>query len=412
MVVPLADLVTQWVDRARQFGFKPLRWDSSASAAERRTVLDAFRRTQRGRSGAYASMVVTTADSLTGGLKDVVSRHDGSLLIVGDEMHSLGTATRLAALPQQPTFTLGLSATPKRHLDDVGTDELLRYFGDPVLSISIKEAIEIYKALVPYRYHVDFVNLTDDEATEFKRLSKLIAGAIGGNRDPDSYIRARSNVVSHAEEKFAALSHLLADAPWRYEQAKHLLVYVGEGAAAGAQVGSIARAADLLGNVHGMRVSTYTAQTPSDERVRLQSGLATGELQALLAMRCLDEGVDIPEARIGIMMASTQNPRQFVQRRGRILRRAHGKTVADIHDMLVVPRSMLDLADSDRTLLGAELSRAYELADAADNRNTAIQVVREAAIAAGLVDPKYPWMAELDAGVWFEWTSKEGELND
>ncbi|MBB3084694.1 helicase-related protein [Geodermatophilus sabuli] len=407
VTVPLSDLVDQWLSRARRFGFRPIRWDGQSSPAERQTALDAFRRADAGRTGPYVAMVVATADSLTGALREVVREFRGGLMIIGDEMHSLGTPNRLDALPPLPTFTLGLSATPKRHHDDEGTERLLAYFGDPVLSINIKQAIYEYRALCPYRYHIDFVELSADEAAEYKRLSRLIAAALGVGRDADAHIRARSNVVSHAEAKVQALAAIMSSPP-DFRSAQHLLVYVGEGAARGAHESSLRRVADLLGNRFQMRVSSYTSETPSDERRRLQERLASGELQALIAMRCLDEGVDIPEARVGIMMASTQNPRQFVQRRGRILRRSPGKTIADVHDMLVLPPINHDMLDSDRTLLASELARAYELADAAENRNSAMQAVRERALAGGLIDEDFPWMSDLTDDAWEEWTRSEG----
>lgn len=410
VTVPLSDLVDQWLSRARRFGFRPIRYDGQATAADRQAALDAFRRADAGRAGAYVAMIIVTADSLAGSLRDVVANFQGGVMVIGDEMHSLGTQKRLDALPGRPTFTLGLSATPKRHHDDEGTEALLAYFGEPVLSINIKQAIYDYRALCPYRYHIDFVQLTEDEAAEYKRLSHLIAAAMGVGRDADAHIRARSNVISHAEAKMLALTQLMSG-PGGYSESRHLLVYVGEGSARGAPVPTLKRVADLLGNRYSMRVSSYTSETPPEERQRLQAELATGELQGLIAMRCLDEGVDIPEARVGIMMASTQNPRQFVQRRGRILRRASGKTIADVHDMLVLPPLTEEMLDSDRTLLASELARAYELADAAENRNGAMQSVRERALEGGLIGGDYPWMLDLADDAWQEWTEGEGSAD-
>jgi superfamily II DNA or RNA helicase len=404
VIVPLSDLVKQWRDRARRFGFQPLQWDGSTSQAERTAVKDAFRRADHGRTGAYEAMVITTADSLTGALQSVVESFRGTILVIGDEMHSLGTQRRLRALPSAPRFTIGLSATPKRHRDDEGTEELLAYFGPPLVSISISQAIHDLKALCPYRYHVACVQLSADEAAEFRRLSKLIAAAMGANRDADAHIRARSNLLAHAEGKFAVLADLMTGS-WSYQTQEHQLIYVGEGGPRGGEP-SVSRVTSYLGNTLGMKVSAYVAATPSEDRDRLQRELGSGEIQALVAMKCLDEGVDIPEARVGIMLASTQNPRQFVQRRGRILRRSDNKVVADIHDVLVVPPDGHELLDSDRTLLGNELSRAFELADAALNRTDAIHSIRTMAIAAGLFDEDYPWMQDLDSPLE-EWTASQ-----
>ena len=163
----------------------------------------------------------------------------------------------------------------------------------------------------------------------------------------------------------------------------------------------------MLQGDYGMKVARYFGETESADRQALQDRLASGEVQALIAMKCLDEGVDIPSARVGVIMASTQNPRQFVQRRGRLLRRdpASGKTHAEIHDFIVLPPpDPAGTSDSEKTLIGAELSRSVELADAARNvevRYTLITWAYEYDL-----DPeRYVWM-KLQADDEMEsWTS-------
>jgi superfamily II DNA or RNA helicase len=122
-----------------------------------------------------------------------------------------------------------------------------------------------------------------------------------------------------------------------------------------------------------MKVHPYTGETSVTKRAELQLMLRKKELQALIAMKCLDEGIDIPEAQSGIILASTQNPRQFVQRRGRILRRDDegGKTFAELYDFLVLPESPPEKSDPsfalERRLVGRELTRSLELASASRN---------------------------------------------
>ena len=88
-------------------------------------------------------------------------------------------------------------------------------------------------------------------------------------------------------------------------------------------------------------------------------------------MKCLDEGVDIPSARIGIILASTTNPREFIQRRGRLLRRSKGKELAEIYDMIVAPifdkNGQLDVIRYARKIMEKELLRADEFAKDALN---------------------------------------------
>ncbi len=102
---------------------------------------------------------------------------------------------------------------------------------------------------------------------------------------------------------------------------------------------------------------------------------ATGKKQVLVAIRCLDEGVDFPEARRAFILASSTNPRQFVQRRGRILRRAPGKTIAEIHDFVVEPPvSATDdarILETMRRLFRREMERVVEFAETASNAGLA-----------------------------------------
>ena len=128
----------------------------------------------------------------------------------------------------------------------------------------------------------------------------------------------------------------------------------------------------MIGADLGMRCAPYTAETPALERQRLIAEFAAGFIQVLVAIRCLDEGVDIPAARRAYILASSTNPRQFIQRRGRLLRRAEGKSRADIYDLFVLPPMEGLVRDSTdwsaaRALIKSQIRRVKEFADAAVN---------------------------------------------
>jgi superfamily II DNA or RNA helicase len=385
VIVPLADLVEQWAEEARLFGFRPVTYTGSSSAQEKRDVFGTL--AYLSEAGGSNGMLVTTADSLSNSqLRASLHGFGGEMLVIGDEVHSLGTDRRLAALPPEPLLTLGLSATPRRHRDDEGTEALLDYFGAVCQTVTIKDAIETYKTLVKYEYYPIRIYLEGDELEEYRRLSVAIAAA----RDEDTRdaaIRKRTRLTSHAQAKFDLLRQLMSrgyeteygrEVP-PLENQSHQIVYVAEGInpleADAAPERAITKVTRMLGNEFNMRVRQYTSETPKEERAPLQQQLNGGELDALVAMKCLDEGVDIKEARIAVIMASTQNPRQFVQRRGRVLRTAEGKEKAIIIDMLVVPPPPDDddLRRSEQTLVGNEISRARDLAGAAVNADTAVR---------------------------------------
>jgi len=413
VIVPLVDLVEQWSAAAKRFGFRPAKYTGSMRANELRELKSTFS-AARFSKGRRAEMVITTAGSLTPRsstedagshfLQQQLGRHRGPLMVIGDEMHSLGTPPRLAALPKEPTFTLGLSATPKRHGDEAGTEELLAYFGRPVISIDIKDAIYKYNALVPYDYLFWPIELTPEESREYKLISQRIASAYAqGNEEvAERHIRARTRLTQHASNKITLLRQLLRDG---LATDSHQLVYVAEGKNPETDVAQLDTVEAIMREEFCMRVARYYGQTRDDDREDLQLALASGDIQALIAMKCLDEGVDIPSARTGIMMASTQNPRQFVQRRGRLLRRDPNspKSHAVIHDMVVMPPHPTgDESESEKRLVGVELSRAAELADAARNTECRFKVI-ELAYEYNLDPETYPWMTLAESEEMQEW---------
>ena len=414
VIVPLIDLVEQWRRDAEWFGFRPAVCHGGISASQRTDLKTVFS-AARSSTGSRTEMVITTAGSLTPQrgksedehfLQRQLSRHNGYLLVIGDEMHSLGTVPRLAALPKSPTYTLGLSATPRRHGDDDGTESLISYFGQPVLAISIKDAIYKYQALVPYDYHPHAIPLTPEEAEKYRLISARIAAAFaaGDEERADQEIRKRTRLTQHAANKLLKLRQLMADG---LRLKTHQIIYVAEGANPDTELRQLDEIEQMLRGDFDMKVDRYYGETDASRREALQKRLADGEIQALLAMKCLDEGVDIPSARIGVITASTQNPRQFVQRRGRLLRRdpVNPKSHAVIHDFIVMPpRSDRTPSDSEKRLIGAELGRAAELADAARNREVLFQII-EWAYEHQLIPETFPWMSVTDTADFEEWTS-------
>ena len=156
---------------------------------------------------------------------------------------------------------------------------------------------------------------------------------------------------------------------------QHTLFYCGDGSVetkAAASLRQLQEVARILGVELGYRVSTYTAETPLEEREDLQHQFETGELQGLVAIRCLDEGVDIPAIQTAVILASSGNPRQFIQRRGRVLRPHPSKQRATLFDMIVLPPELdRETLEVERNLLRKELRRFVEFADLADNAGEA-----------------------------------------
>jgi len=374
IVCPYRHLVTQWQREARKFGIEPLlAFESRKKWVDWLTANLSAKAYKKG----FLTVITTNATFTKETFQTKLKYFPKKTLLIADEVHNLGAKHLREALPDNIKLRLGLSATPERWFDDAGSEAIFNYFG-PVLEpqFTLKDALE-KKALVPYRYYPILVYLTDAEIEQYlaitAKIGQLLAGKKVDEDDPamTSLLTQRSRLVAVASNKLDALRELMS----KKSDDSHMLFYCGDGSVEEESSKEVSRHVDvvckLLGSELGFRVDTYTAETPLEERESLRERLDSGELQGLVAIRCLDEGVDIPSIKSAVILASSSNPRQFIQRRGRILRPAHGKESAEIFDMIVVPPVEGVVSDTQRNLMRKELKRFAEFADLALNSGDA-----------------------------------------
>ncbi|WP_017652016.1 DNA phosphorothioation system restriction enzyme [Fortiea contorta] len=379
VVCPYRHLVTQWARECEKFNLQPIlafenlrNWQSQLSS-----------QIYNLRSGAQKFVtVITTNSTLVGdGLQSQLKYFPDKTLIIGDEAHNLGAPKLEESLPRRVGLRLALSATPERYFDDDGTQSLFDYFG-PVLQpeFRLRDAIA-QGALVHYLYHPVLVELTEAESIAYLKLTKRIGrallyqerenGDLENHEDLKPLLMQRARLIGTAQNKLTALRELMTTR----HQTTHTLFYCSDGSQEERQRSSsrqLQAVAKILGVELGLRISTYTAQTPLNQREILRRQFESGELQGLVAIRCLDEGVDIPAIQTAVILASSGNPRQFIQRRGRVLRPHPGKERATIFDMIVLPPDLdRNALEIERNLLKKELRRFVEFADLADNAGEA-----------------------------------------
>jgi superfamily II DNA or RNA helicase len=370
VVVPFQHLVDQWHEECTRFGMRPIKCYQSSKIwmPRARAALDAAVH-----GGPPAVLVSTNSTFCSDAFEMVRKLLPQRTIVVGDEVHNFGSAFMQRCLPGTPEFRLGLSATPERFRDPEGTAALRDYFGpslDPIVTVS--DAIA-RGALTSYSYDPVIVELSPEEFDEYVTLTEKIRRMFGAELEQgaelpqkrseplDILLMRRARIVAGAEEKHARLATLIKS---RTSPLRQALVYVGEARISGDMEADrqIEVVTDLLGNQMGLRVATITSETPVRMRASLIQSLASGELQALVAMRCLDEGIDIPCVRTAFIMSSSRNPRQYVQRRGRVLRLFPKKISAEIVDMVTRPPSGLMRGDTrwsvGRELVRRELERA------------------------------------------------------
>ncbi|QIZ70307.1 DNA phosphorothioation system restriction enzyme [Oxynema aestuarii AP17] len=375
VVCPYRHLVSQWARECEKFGLQPLlafesvrNWFSPLATQLYNVCGD---------RQSFLTIITTNSTLLKESFQSQIKYLPPKTLIVGDEAHNLGAPRLEESLPRHVGLRLGLSATPERYFDDTGTDELLGYFGAVIPpELTLGDAIRV-GALVRYFYYPLLVHLTESESRAYARLTTRIGWAlmdedkIEENEFLTALLMQRARIIGSAANKLEALRGLMRD---RLDTT-HTLFYCGDGTVGRSRtynVRQIEAVARLLGSELGYRVNTYTAETPLAEREDLRRQFENGQLQGLVAIRCLDEGVDIPAIRTAAILASSSNPRQFVQRRGRILRPHPGKERATLFDTIVMPPELdRDAMQVERNFLRKELRRFVEFADLAENAGEA-----------------------------------------
>lgn len=393
IVCPYMHLVEQWKDDIIAFGLSPIVCHSGSKQTnwkERvKTKIDAFN------LGIINSLciVTTNASFATDFLKAEVSRLKGNCLIVVDEAHNFGARKLSETLPGHFPYRLALSATLERHGDDIGTERLYEYFGEKCIEYTLKDAIngrgEEPPCLTPYYYYPICVSLDEAELSEYLDLTMQIKKAVAQSEgqsiaDLSDYAKMllikRARIVAAAKSKLDALAKAIS----AYKNDNHILVYCGattvndggykEGSPEGDEVRQIDAVVKRLQAI-GIKSSKFTSEENSERRELLKQSFDAGrQLQALVAIRCLDEGVNIPSIKTAFILASSTNPKEYVQRRGRVLRKAPGKTHADIYDFITlpVPLEKIDaFSDEQKEMMKSlalrEMARMVDFADIAEN---------------------------------------------
>ena len=307
---------------------------------------------------------------------------DAKLLLIVDEVHNIGSSLSLLALLDRYDSRLGLSATPVRHYDEDGTRVITDYFGGIVFELPLNEAIE-KSYLCNYEYRPHYAELNAGEMDTYNDLTMKILYKYAARNDQDeddagNYLTVeiqRANLVANAQNKLNVLEEIINST----YQMRKTLIYCTSSRSPSLPYGEPSQL-DKVKQVlekNGIVSTSVTFRNPAKDRRMILEDLAHGHYDCITAVRCLDEGVDIPSVETAIIMASSGNPRQYIQRRGRVLRQSQktGKRKAIIHDILVkppIPDAESDIRLRERKLVARELLRHKEFATIALNREEAI----------------------------------------
>lgn len=387
IVCPYQHLVEQWAKDVKEFNYKPILWYSDSPDRNYKQICrEMFFDFKHSISEEKFILVITTNSSFVSeGFQKEMNRLDGhDVLIIVDEAHNIGAKKIRNTLNIDYKYRLALSATLERHNDTSGTNALKKFFGEKCIEYGLENAIKD-KKLTPYYYYPIIVNLTMQEQEQYNKLTREIVkclykdkyGKIAINERGKQLLIIRSRLIAGAYNKIDSLRNILQDS---YINEHDLLIYCGaanvyedwdvydsEDFNLGRQIDCIST---MMNMDLGMRTEQFTSRQSMEERKYRIEQLKKQEIQGLVAIKCLDEGVDIPQIRTAFILASTTNPKEYIQRRGRVLRLAPNKNYAEIYDFVTMPCEELDSTedrDNSLGLIKRELLRMVEFNDLAKN---------------------------------------------
>lgn len=309
-------------------------------------------------------IVISTIASFKNKLVNILTKYSGERLLIVDEAHRF--TKRPEALKKIFPYMLGLSATPFSGTSAAKGTELMQFFGGQVFNLPIESALD-KGFLVPYYYYPIFVYSNYEEEEKFNNQSRIMASCFRNGKlvDVDTFVKAHRNrlrIISMIDEKQTCIRDIIN----QVEENDHFVVYCGDGKLFDDNTGEEIRHIQSVKKVlseHGFKASQFTATENMQERMQLVDSFNKGEISALAAIRCLDEGINIPSIKSALILSSNDDYREFVQRRGRILRTYKGKQFSKIYDVIALP------SDNMEQWAKIELRRFNEYAKLALNWN-------------------------------------------
>ncbi len=305
IIVPTIDLLNQWCEVLSAFFSEPI---GALGGGERQ----------------YANIMVSTYDSAR---LMIESRGNCFGFLIVDECHRLPSSqNRLIAEASLAPFRLGLTATVERQ--DGAQDLLYELMGELVYEAKITDMVE--KVLAPYDVIRIDAELSAEEKKEYQACRNLYTQFLRQNRINFSEKGAwqqfiiRASQSATGKEAFRAYHRQKKIPQWAEEKFHHLwmilqahthdslIIFTDDNQVAY----RIARA---------FFIAAITHKTKAKERSHLLTAFRNGSLKILVTSRVLNEGVDVPEARVGVVFSGTGAVREHVQRLGRILRNTPGK---------------------------------------------------------------------------------------
>lgn len=392
IVCPYTHLVEQWVTDIEKFSMKPIIGYSSSKQKDWYVRLSSAINSFNLNTVSFFCFITTNATFRSDRVQSLISDLGEKILIIVDEAHNFGAEKLRLSLPKKVEYRIALSATLERKGDDEGTQELINYFGERCITYTLEDAINAGK-LTPYKYYPIIVLMNEDEIDEYRELTKKIIKSSyldkNGKRVTTEsgkiLLIKRAQLIAGVKGKLSALRREIQ----KYREESHMLIYCGattineedeENSIGDCEIRQIDAVIRMLGKDLEMKVAKFTSEEDRERRNRIKKSLADGDmLQAIVAIRCLDEGVDIPSIKTAFILASSTNPKEYIQRRGRVLRKFPGKKYAEIYDFVTLPYYgeiyNEEVVRNFKGLAKRELARIEDFSNLAMNSSYADEII-------------------------------------
>ncbi len=390
---PKSHLVQQWKREINKFGinYESLIIADSSNPYWKNNLTDSLIDNSMGYKNKI--LILTTHDTFfSKDFKKIIqnNKSNSDIFLIADEVHGLGAEKRKMGLIDDYNLRLGLSATPKRWFDDVGTHKIYNYFGNTVYEFGLEKALNAENPdtgesyLTPYRYLPKFVSLTSEELEEYVNKTRAIAvkfNNIRNDEEKDKFLEnllfKRADIIKNAAKKYEILEEILneMESPINFT-----LIYCSHQQID--EIMYIINKRRLIAHRFTMKegIKPHKKYNGLSQRDFILQKFAERKYQILVAMKCLDEGVDIPPARNTILMASSGNPREYIQRIGRVIRIYKDKKEAIIYDIIIVPsfnKLPPEFINIEWRIFNREVERYMEIAKIANNGAEALKLIFE-----------------------------------
>ncbi len=383
---PFTHLVDQWYEELKlNFNIDAIKCFGSEDYLLK--LQREARKFKRNKSN-FLCAIITNSSFKKEIIQDIVLQNLEYTMILVDEAHNFGAEEIRKTMYIDYPYRLALSATLERHNDKTGTDKLFNFFGQKCIEYTLEQAICDGK-LTPYKYYPVIVSLTENEYEKYIMISKQISKCVKKDEELSDYAKKllikRARIIAGAQNKIEALKDQIIN----YKNEYNMLVYCGavkygdDNFSDDEDKRQIDIVLSMLNKELSIYSSKFTSDENNDERKNILKAFKEQDIQALVAIKCLDEGLNIPAIKTAFILASSTNPKEYIQRRGRVLRKFPGKEYAEIYDFITlpIPLSKVSLCSDnlaiEKNLVRKEFNRIIDFANLSLNPSESNEVINK-----------------------------------